>query len=161
MEKNWLTFTVFLTLILGSIAEQCPLLHAPEGVNRTGCYIVVLDSTIAPEKFAEILERATGLAEENHVYGLVQNVSKAFTLKLSTESLNLVSICVNVIQYQRYIKSVDLLVDEPMQHVLTFQKGKTSKHGSFRDKTWYPNALMHLNIVIEDSSMTSVFNCLY
>ena len=91
MEKNWLTFPVFLTLILGSVAEQCPLLHAPEGADRTGCYIVVLDSTIAPEKFAEILERATGLSEGNRVHGLVQNVSKAFTLKLSTESLNLVS----------------------------------------------------------------------
>ena len=91
MEKSCLTFIVFLTLIFGSIAEQCPLLHAPEGANRTGCYIVVLDSTIAPEKFAEILKRATDLAEGKHVYGLVQNVSKAFTLKLSTESLNLVS----------------------------------------------------------------------
>ena len=34
MEKRWLTFAVFLTLILGSVAEQCPLLHAPEGTNR-------------------------------------------------------------------------------------------------------------------------------
>ena len=108
MEKCWLIFTVFLTLILGTIAEQCPLLHAPEGANRTGCYIVVLDSTIAPEKFAEILERATALAEENRVYGLVQSVSKAFTLKLSTESLNLVSICVNIISYT---ESVHLLVE--------------------------------------------------
>ena len=91
MEKSWLTFAVLLALILGSVAEQCPLLHAPEGADRTGCYIVVLDRTVAPEKFAEILERATGLAEENRVYGLVKNVAKAFTLKLSTESLNIVS----------------------------------------------------------------------
>ena len=68
MEKSWLTFAVFLTLILGSVAEQCPLLHVPEGADGTGCYIVVLDSTIAPENVAEILERATGLAMGNCVY---------------------------------------------------------------------------------------------
>lgn len=85
-----LTCLVLLGLAVGCAARRCPLLHAAEGVNKTGCYIVVLRQATTPEKFDEILQTATNMAEESRAYGVVRTVSKAFTVKLSAYSLNLV-----------------------------------------------------------------------
>ena len=90
MERSWVTLTVLLTLALGCAARHCPLLHAAEGANKTGCYIVVLHKETSPEKFTEIVQRATSMAEGHKLHGLVKNVTKAFTVKLSAYSLNLV-----------------------------------------------------------------------
>ena len=87
----WLVTAVLLVLSLTASARQCPLLHAPDSANKTGCYIVVLQEDTSPESVSEILQNATRLAEENKVYGFVQKAVKAFTLKLSAYSLDLVS----------------------------------------------------------------------
>lgn len=92
MERRWLTIAVLLTLALGCAARRCPVLHAAEGANKTGCYIVVLHKATTPEKFTEVLQRATNMAEGHKVYGLVQSVSKAFTVKLSAYFLDLVRV---------------------------------------------------------------------
>ena len=85
-----LTCLLLLVLAVGCAARRCPLLHAAEGENKTGCYIVVLRQATTQEKFNEILQTATSMAEESRVYGVVRTVSKAFTVKLSAYSLNLV-----------------------------------------------------------------------
>ena len=90
MEKRLLTVAVMLALALVCTARRCPLLHAEQSANKTGCYIVVLKKATTPEKFTEILQRATSMADEHKVYGVVQTVSKAFTAKLSPYSLNVV-----------------------------------------------------------------------
>lgn len=85
-----MTLAVLLTLALGCAARRCPLLHAAEGANKTGCYIVVLHKETTPEKLTEIIQRATNMADGHKIYGVVQKVAKAFTVKLSPYSLNLV-----------------------------------------------------------------------
>ena len=88
MERTWLPCVVLLALALGCAARHCPLLHAAETANKTGCYIVVLHKETTPEKLSEILQNATSMAEGNKLYGFVQNISKAFTVKLSATALN-------------------------------------------------------------------------
>ena len=94
MGKVWLVAAVLLLALSlwGASARHCPLLHAPDSANKTGCYIIVLKENTTSEKVVEVLQRATSLAEGNKVYGFVQYVSKAFTLKLSAYSLALVSV---------------------------------------------------------------------
>ena len=92
MGRLWLVCAaVLLALSLRATARRCPLLHAPESANKTGCYIIVLRENTSDAKVAEILQRATSVAEGNKVYGFVQSVTKAFTLKLSAYSLAIVS----------------------------------------------------------------------
>ena len=91
MEKEVLLCLVLLGLTVGSVAGQCPVLRAAEGANKTGCYIVVLKNATTVEKFNEILRRGVDLADEHKVYGVTQKVCKAFTVKLSSYCLNLVS----------------------------------------------------------------------
>lgn len=86
---------VLLALALGCAARRCPILHAAETANKTGCYIVVLHKETTQEKLTEILQNATSMAEGNKVYGFVQKVSKAFTVKLSDDALNKVK-CMHV-----------------------------------------------------------------
>lgn len=90
MGKSVLCFTLLLVLALGAVARRCPLLHAPESANKTGCYIIVLYKNTTQEKFDEILRRAASVAEGNKVYGQTKNVTKAIVVKLSAYSLNLV-----------------------------------------------------------------------
>ena len=92
MEKSCLGLAVLLTLALGVAARRCPVLHAPESANKTGCYIVVLYKNTSQEKFDEIVRRAASVAEGNKVYGLAKNVSKAITVKLSAYFLSQVSV---------------------------------------------------------------------
>ena len=49
-----------------------------------------LHNETTPEKFTEIVQRATNMADGHKLYGLVQKITKAFTVKLSAHSLNLV-----------------------------------------------------------------------
>ena len=82
---------VVAVLIALARTRRCPLLLAPDSAIKTGCYIIVLREDTSSERMAQILQRATSIAEGNMVYGVVETVSKAFTLKLSAYSLTLVS----------------------------------------------------------------------
>ena len=88
MDKVCLIIAVLFTV---SLARRCPLLRAPDLAVKTGCYIIVIGNDISSERFEQIVRRATSLAEENKVYGCVQSVTKAVTLKLCAYSLALVS----------------------------------------------------------------------
>ena len=89
---------VLLALAIGCSARRCPLLHAADTANKTGCYIVVLNKETTHEKLTEILQNATNMAEGNKVYAYVEKISKAFTVKLSADALNQVkyNVCLHV-----------------------------------------------------------------
>lgn len=76
-----------------SIETKCPLLRATGAAEseKTGCYIVVLNKSTTAENFTSILERVLKMSEDAKVYGSVQKVAKAFTVKLSEIAVETVS----------------------------------------------------------------------
>ena len=113
MGSTGLFSAVLVALSLSTVAvvvsaRRCPLLHAPDSANKTGCYIVVLKDDTPPEKVTEILQRATAVAEGNKLYGFVEVISKAFTLKLSAYSVAMVSVS-SVSHWHLFPQSLALL----------------------------------------------------
>ena len=72
-------------------AKRCPILYASSESETTGCYIVVLKEATTHEKFQEIVQRAVAMTDDAKVHGAVEKVIKAFTVKLSPSSLEVVS----------------------------------------------------------------------
>lgn len=80
-------------LVEGAPGDRCPLLLA-SGVSdsdKTGCYIVNLLKETTPEKYQSVMSRVLQMTDDNKIYGSVQGVVKAFTVKLSSYSLESVS----------------------------------------------------------------------
>ena len=100
-KTTWLAVALLLALcfVATTSARRCPLLHAPDTANKTGCYIVVLSDDTSPEKVSEILLRVTSVAEDNKLYGLTEKVGNFFTVKLSAYSLELVSVVNNLLSF--------------------------------------------------------------
>ena len=99
-RTTWLASVALLLalcFVATTSARRCPLLHAPDTANKTGCYIVVLSDDTSPEKVSEILLRVTSVAEDNKLYGLTEKVGNFFTVKLSAYSLELVSVVNNLL----------------------------------------------------------------
>ena len=99
-KTTWLASVALLLalcFVATTSARRCPLLHAPDTANKTGCYIVVLSDDTSPEKVSEILLRVTSVAEDNKLYGLTEKVGNFFTVKLSAYSLELVSVVNNLL----------------------------------------------------------------
>lgn len=93
--------TIFLLFLLAwlpnmtSSAEgvKCPLLRAT-GVaesEKTGCFIVVLNKATTAQNFTNILDKVLEMSEDAKVYGSVQKITKAFTVKLSEIAVEAVS----------------------------------------------------------------------
>ena len=76
-----------------SMETKCPLLRATGSAEseKTGCYIVVLNKSTTAENFTSILNRVLEMSEDAKVYGSVQKVAKAFTVKLSEIAVETVS----------------------------------------------------------------------
>ena len=92
MKPNLGCLLIAATVLSAVKAQgQCPVLHAAEGAERTGCYIVVLKKATSAEEFQSVLRRVVGMADDAKVYGIVRNIAKAFTVKLSQEALQQVS----------------------------------------------------------------------
>ena len=99
-KTTWLASVALLLalcFVATTSARRCPLLHAPDTANKTGCYIIVLSGDTSPEKVSEILLRVTSVAEDNKLYGLTEKVGNFFTVKLSGYSLELVSVVNNLL----------------------------------------------------------------
>ena len=99
-KTTWLASVALLLalcFVATTSARRCPLLHAPDTANKTGCYIIVLSDDTSPEKVSEILLRVTSVAEDNKLYGLTEKVGNFFTVKLSAYSLELVSVVNNLL----------------------------------------------------------------
>ena len=99
-KTTWLASVALLLalcFVATTSARRCPLLHAPDTANKTGCYIIVVSDDTSPEKVSEILLRVTSVAEDNKLYGLTEKVGNFFTVKLSAYSLELVSVVNNLL----------------------------------------------------------------
>ena len=99
-KTTWLASVALLLalcFVATTSARRCPLLHAPDTANKTGCYIIVVSDDTSPEKVSEILLRVTSVAEDNKLYGLTEKVGIFFTVKLSAYSLELVSVVNNLL----------------------------------------------------------------
>lgn len=79
-----------------STGTKCPLLRATGAAEseKTGCYIVVLNKATTAENFTNILDKVLEMSEDAKVYGSVQKIAKAFTVKLSEIAIETVS-CIN------------------------------------------------------------------
>ena len=104
MKLNRPNFYIILLLLLliwlpkmtASTETKCPLLRATgaEESEKTGCFIVVLNKATTAENFTNILDKVLEMSEDAKVYGSVQRIAKAFTVKLSEIAVEAVS-CVN------------------------------------------------------------------
>lgn len=76
-----------------STETKCPLLRATGAAasEKTGCYIVALKKATTAENFTSILDQVLEMSEDAKVYGSVQKVTKAFTVKLSEIAVEAVS----------------------------------------------------------------------
>jgi hypothetical protein len=72
---------------------KCPLLRATGAAesDKTGCFIVVLNKATTAENFTYILDKVLEMSEDAKVYGSVQKIAKAFTVKLSEIAVEAVS----------------------------------------------------------------------
>lgn len=72
---------------------KCPLLRATGAAesDKTGCFIVVLNKATTAENFTNILNKVLEMSEDAKVYGSVQKIAKAFTVKLSEIAVETVS----------------------------------------------------------------------
>ena len=93
-HSNLLILLLFILLPQVILAKKkCPVLRATGASeeDKTGCYIVVLDKATSAAKFQEILTKVLNMSEDAKVYGSVQRVAKAFTVKLSEIAVEVVS----------------------------------------------------------------------
>ena len=75
-----------------SRSVRSPLFRAPRDAPTTGCYIVVLKEGTTREQLSETLDSAVKFSDDGKVYGYVEHVGKAFTLKLSPSALEKVRV---------------------------------------------------------------------
>ena len=76
----------------GASAKQCPLLLARSGDNTTGCYVVMFKQATSHEKMMEVVRATQHACADSKVYGMVERVVKAFTMRLSRTALNAVRV---------------------------------------------------------------------
>lgn len=90
-----------LALAVSVVAGQspCPLLMASgvSDADKTGCYIVNLRKETTQEEFQAIQRQVLQRTDDHKIYGSVQRVVKAFTVKMSAYSLQSVSDALTII----------------------------------------------------------------
>ena len=68
----------------------CPVLLQPPGTDTTGCFFVVLKDETSDLEMEELMQTVLEMSEDSKIHSAVKMVSKAFTVKLSNESLEMV-----------------------------------------------------------------------
>lgn len=71
--------------------EPSPILRAPSGIEKTGCFVVVLKKESNDSKFEAIQSKLVDLSTDSRLYGSVRNVAKAITVALNDSTLDMVS----------------------------------------------------------------------
>lgn len=93
MAKRW-SYCLSLLLLLAAGAHDgfCrrPVLRVPREAPTTGRYMVVLKEKTSVAEMQQVLTRILRMSDDSKVYGYVEKVAKAFTVKLSSYSLELV-----------------------------------------------------------------------
>ena len=101
MAKQWRRLCFLLLLLLAADAHDglCGrlVLRAPREAPTTGRYIVVLKEKTSPTELQQVLTRVLQVADDAKVYGYVEKVAKAFTVRLSSHSLELVKVTTPVL----------------------------------------------------------------
>ena len=85
----------FAILALSPLAavQAGEIIHAPNGTDTTGLYVIRLSDSVTLEQFETAVESATAIANETTVYTRVNGtVSNLFTMKLSQEEAELVRV---------------------------------------------------------------------
>ena len=90
MKVEVVFFCLFVALLTAD-ARKCPFHQASSGSEKTGCYIVVVNEATTREKFQEIVQRAVAMTDNGRLYGKVETIMMAFSVKLSLSSLEEVS----------------------------------------------------------------------
>ena len=86
------TWIVCLLAAATCVAEsRRPVLRAAPNAVTTGNYVVVLRRNTTNETLQRLLSKASKHSDDNRVHRYVETVAKAFTLKLSPYSLEVVS----------------------------------------------------------------------
>ena len=86
---------LFFLLSLFIAHSHCglsPLFRARRDADKTGRYIILLQSDISDYEFNKTLEKALSLSQDKRPYVVVRYVEKAFTLDLNAYSLYQVKI---------------------------------------------------------------------
>ena len=104
---------VLFISISGVIARQCPLLLARDGAMKTGCYITMLKPETSHERMLDIVGEAQHMCDDSKLYGMVERLAKAFTMRLSKTALNAVS-------YQTWMLSVNAVSRRVCSFVLAW-----------------------------------------
>ena len=71
--------------------SRSALLRQPAGAATTGSYFIVLRDKTNEEEMEQTMASISKLAEDSRIGNIIKKVSKAFTVKLSPLSLELVS----------------------------------------------------------------------
>ena len=79
-----------------------PLLRAERDADKTGRYIVLLQSNISDEDFNKTLKRALSLSQDKRPYVVVRFVEKAFTLDLNSYALHQVETSTCIVAFCMY-----------------------------------------------------------
>ncbi len=89
--SNLLCFSLILCFVLLGARVQgdsgCPVLLQPAGAKTTGCYFIVLREESSDEEMEEVMHTISEMSEDSQIHSAVRMVSKAFTVRLSPESL--------------------------------------------------------------------------
>ena len=85
---------VLATVALASCQEhelkRRPVIRRARDVPTTGCYIVAMKDDTSQEELMKVLRKAVSASDDAKLYGMVQRVKKAFTVKLNPYALEMV-----------------------------------------------------------------------
>ena len=73
------------------VESRRPVLRAAPTAVTTGNYVVILRKNTTTETLQRLLSKASQYANDNRVHRYVETVAKAFTLQLSSYSIEMVS----------------------------------------------------------------------
>lgn len=95
MHSLRLSSLLILILAIGIVncksgVSRRPLLRKPVTSLKTGCYIIAIKEKATDEEVEELLATVVKASDGQKMYGLVRKATRAFTVKLSPYSLEMV-----------------------------------------------------------------------
>lgn len=85
-----LVVVLWIQLLASCACARRPLYRAPREAPTTGNYIVMLKDGTTKEQLRQVLARVVRMTNDGKAHGCVENVAKAFTVKLSPYMLEVV-----------------------------------------------------------------------
>ena len=72
------------------VSRRRPVIRQARDVPTTGCYIVAMKDDTKEAEMQKVLTKAVKVSDDAKLYGMVQKVKKAFTVKLNPYALEMV-----------------------------------------------------------------------